>query len=170
VQGYPDGTYRPNAELTRGQAAKIIANSAGWDDIIPADQQTFNDVPTGSTFWVYIERAYQHGAIGGYPCGGVGEPCPGIYYRPGNTVTRGQTAKVASIAAGYDDAIPPTQQTFTDVLPGSTFWVYIERVALHGVVNGYGDGTFGPENPVTRGQIAKIAALAFFPGCSTPER
>ena len=35
--------------------------------------------------------------------------------------------------------IPPNQQTFTDVSPDSTFWVYIERVALHGVVSGYSD-------------------------------
>jgi hypothetical protein len=170
VGGYSDGTYRPNNSVTRGQASKIIANSAGWFDVIPPQQQTFNDVPSGSTFWMFIERAYWHGAIAGYPCGGPDEPCPGIYFRPGNTLTRGQIAKIASIAAGYEDAIPPQQQTFNDVPPGSTFWLYVERVALNGVVNGYPDGTYRPQNSVTRGQLAKIASNAFFPDCDTAPR
>ena len=124
VQGYGDGTYKPNNAVTRGQASKIVSNSAGWSDIIPPRQQTFNDVPPNSTFWLYIERAYLHGAIAGYPCG-TGEPCPGLYFRPANSLTRGQTAKIASLAAGWSDAIPPQEQTFNDVPPGSTFWLYI---------------------------------------------
>jgi hypothetical protein len=123
------------------------------------------DVPPGSTFWLFVERMYLHDVINGYPCGAQGEPCPGFYYRPNSTLTRGQIAKVISTSAGYNDFIPPQQQTFVDVLPGSTFWLYIERVALHGVVNGYSDGTYRPQNPVTRGQMAKVTAIAFFPGC-----
>jgi hypothetical protein len=165
VSGYPDGTYGPNTEVTRGQASKILSNSVGYTDDIPADQQTFNDVPPGSTFWLYIERVALHDAINGYPCGDPGEPCPGMYFRPGNTLTRGQAAKIVSITADYTDAIPPDRQTFSDVPPDSTFWLYIERVALHGVVNGYADGTFRPQNPATRGQLAKIATIAFLPGC-----
>ena len=100
VQGYPDGTYRPNNPVTRGQAAKIIANSAGYTDPIPPSRQTFNDVPPGSTFWLYIEKVALHDAINGYPCGSSGEPCPGTYFRPQNTLTRGQAAKVAIDSGG----------------------------------------------------------------------
>jgi hypothetical protein len=166
VQGYADGTYRSNNPVTRGQAAKIVSGSAEFSDPIPPNQQTFNDVAPGSTFWLHIERVALHGAINGYPCGGAGEPCPGTYFRPQSTLTRGQAAKVVSIAAGYNDPIPPGQQTFSDVPTGSTFWLYIERVALHGVVSGYPNGTYRPQNPVTRGQLAKISANAFFPGCA----
>jgi hypothetical protein len=166
IIGYSDGTFRPNNDVTRGQAAKIVANSAGYNETIPPTQQTFNDVPPDSTFWVYIERVALHGAISGYSCGGEGEPCPGRYFRPTNNMTRGQLAKVDATAAGYNEAIPPTQQTFNDVPPDSTFWVYIERVALHEVVSGYSDGTFRPGNNVTRGQTSKIVANTFFPGCS----
>jgi hypothetical protein len=88
-----------------------------------------------------------------------------MYFRPQNTLTRGQASKIVSVVAGYTDAIPPDQQNFNDVPPASKFWIYIERVALHGVVNGYSDGTFRPENPATRGQLAKIATIAFLPGC-----
>jgi hypothetical protein len=166
LTGYQDGTFRPASDITRGQAAKILANSVGYDEVIPTTQQTFEDVPVGSTFWVYVERAVLHGAFSGYVCGRPGEPCPGTYFRPDNSITRGQLAKVDAISAEYAESIPSTQQTFSDVAPDSTFWVYIERVALHGIVNGYADGTFRPGNNITRGQAAKVASLTFFPECA----
>src|SRR5829696_5133577 len=98
------------------------------------------------------------GIIGGYSDG---------TFRPSNNVTRGQAAKIVANSAGYDEIIPSSQQTFSDVPPNSTFWVYIERVALHGAISGYADGTFRPSNNVTRGQASKIISLTFFPACPT---
>jgi endoglucanase len=157
VGGYPDGTFGVNNPVTRGQLAKFVSNAAGYGDTIPPTQQTFSDVPPDSAFWLYVERAALHGVIGGYADG---------TFRAGASVTRGQTAKFVSNAAGYNDTIPPTQQTFSDVPPDYIFWVYIERVAANGVVGGYSDGTFRPTNSVTRGQTAKFISSAFFPGCS----
>jgi prophage tail gpP-like protein len=134
-----------------------MANAAGYTEVIPPTQQTFTDVEPGSTFWEYVERVAMHGAINGYPDG---------TFRPSNNMTRGQLSKVDSEVRGYNNVIAPTQQTFTDVEPGSTFWVYIERVAMHGVVSGYSDGTFRPSNDVTRGQAAKIVSNTFFPACN----
>lgn len=161
ITGYADGTFRPSSNVTRGQAAKIIANSVPYNDAIPPDRQTFSDVPSSNSFWLYIERAALHGVVGGYADG---------TFRPGNNLTRGQIAKIDAIAAGYSDSIPPARQTFSDVPPGSPFWVYIERVALHGVVSGYDDGTYRPGNNVTRGQASKIVANTFFPNCAPPTR
>ncbi|HUS14941.1 MAG TPA: FG-GAP-like repeat-containing protein [Chloroflexia bacterium] len=180
VSGYNDGTFRPFAQLTRGQAAKIISNAAGFSDIIPSTQQTFTDVAPSSPFWLFVERVALHGAISGYsnspPCT-TGLPC----FLPGNNVTRGQFAKMAAAAAGYAEPIPSTQQTFSDVAYGSAFWVYVERINLHGVISGYQCGQppaggcdpaqrpwFLPSNEVTRGQAAKIVANTFFPNCQTP--
>lgn len=50
--------------------------------------------------------------------------------------------------------------SFTDVLPGSTFYTYIEQLACEGAISGYADGTFRPQNLVTRGQLSKIVSLA----------
>jgi hypothetical protein len=157
--------------------AKFVSNAANYQDVIPQSQQTFADVRPNSPFWVYIERAYLHGVISGYntspPCT-AGTPC----FVPGNRVTRGQTAKFVAIATGYQDPIPPSQQSFTDVIPNSTFWVYVERVVMHGVVSGYttsppcttGTPCFMPANGVSRGQTAKFISNAYFPDCYTPLR
>jgi kumamolisin len=174
INGYSDCTFRPGNNVTRGQAAKIIANAANYTDNIPSSRQTFNDVPPSSTFWLYVERVALHGAISGYPCGGSGEPCPGTYFRPGNNLTRGQLAKIDSNAAGYSDNIPSSQQTFRDVSHSNAFWVYVERVYLHGVISGYACGGSGepcpgiyyrPGSNVTRGQTSKIVANTFYPNC-----
>src|SRR4051794_30814366 len=45
VSGYADGTFHPNAEVTRGQLAKILAQAAGLPDPVPTTRQTFEDVP-----------------------------------------------------------------------------------------------------------------------------
>jgi len=106
--------FLPGNNVTRGQIAKFVSNAANYQDAIPTSRQTFTDVPYGSPFWLYVERSYLHGVISGYttspPCS-TGVPC----FLPGNNVNRGQTAKFVSNAANYQDVIPTTQQTFTDV-------------------------------------------------------
>ena len=192
VGGYPCGGpgepcpgtyYRPNNNVTRGQVSKIVAESAGFADPVPGTQQTFEDVVSTSTFWLWVERLSTRGIIGGYPCGGPFEPCIAPtnrpYFRPNNNVTRGQLSKITSGAAGWTET--PTGQTFEDAPPGSTFYLTIERMAVRGVINGYPCGGpfepcvaptnrpyFRPNNNATRGQMSKIAASAFFPSCYTP--
>jgi hypothetical protein len=192
VGGYPCGGpgepcpgnyYRPNNNVTRGQTSKIVSESAGFNDPVPSTQQTFEDVPNSGTFWLYIERLASRGIIQGYPCGGPFEPCVAPtnrpYFRPNNNVTRGQLSKIVSGAAGWTET--PTGQTFEDVPPGHTFYLWIERMAARGIIQGYPCGGpfepciapnnrpyFRPYNNATRGQMAKIAAEAFFPNCQTP--
>jgi hypothetical protein len=178
----PGGYNRPNNKLTRGQLAKIVANASNLTDPAPATQ-TFEDVPPTNTFYPYVERVVGHDILSGYPCGGPFEPCVPPenrpYFRPNNPATRGQIAKIVSNAAGWND--PPVAQSFEDVPPGQTFYVFIERLARRGFIQGYpcgGPGEpcvppanrpyFRPNNDTTRGQLAKIIAQAFFPGCAPP--
>jgi hypothetical protein len=180
----PGNYYRPGNNVTRGQLAKIVAEAAGLPDPVPSTQQTFEDVPSGSTFWLWVEQLAGRSVIGGYPCGGPFEPCVAPldrpYFRPTNPATRGQIAKIVSNTAGYTET--PTGQTFEDVPPGSPFYLFIERIAARGIVSGYpcgGPGEpcvppanrfyFRPGPPTTRGQLAKIAANTFFPNCQTPD-
>jgi hypothetical protein len=111
VDGYSDGTFHPNANVTRGQLSKIVSNSAGFSDT-PSGQQ-FEDVPPtgpGSTFYIYIYRLVHRGIINGYPCGGPGEPCipPGNlpYFRPNNDATRAQASKIDVLTFFPDCNIP----------------------------------------------------------------
>ncbi|HEX8599098.1 MAG TPA: S-layer homology domain-containing protein [Chloroflexia bacterium] len=112
IAGYPCGTvpsepcgyynfpyFRPSANATRGQIAKIVSEAGEYSDEVPANQQSFVDVPPGSPFWLYVERLKMNGSvISGYACGGPGEPCPGAYFRPQANASRGQVAKIVSKA------------------------------------------------------------------------
>ena len=176
VSGYTDGTFHPEYDVTRGQLAKIVSNSAGFAE--PHTDQTFQDIPLNHTFYIFVERLAARDILRGYPCGGVGEPCPGTYFRPNNTATRGQIAKI--VCEARECADPPTSQTFEDVPPSHTFYTDIERLFTLGTINGYPCGNpelcvpplnrpyFRPANNVSRGQTAKIVANTFYPNCYTP--
>jgi hypothetical protein len=99
VSGYDDGTFRPYNQTTRSQTVKIVTLAERWTLVDPT-KPTFADVPYGSTFYTYVETAYAHSILGGYPCGGEGEPCDDAerpYFRPYAEVTRGQGARLGTI-------------------------------------------------------------------------
>jgi hypothetical protein len=86
-----------------------VSNAAAFNDAIPETQQTFTDVPSNNTFYLWIERMVAHGVINGYPCGGTGEPCDGQnrpYFRWGANATRGQTSKIVANTFFPDCSVP----------------------------------------------------------------
>jgi hypothetical protein len=90
--------FRPNASATRGQLSKIVASARGINT--NPTGETYQDVPTTHTFYVWIEQLSNLGVMGGYPCGTVpSEPCGTSgkpYFRPNNNVTRGQASKIVA--------------------------------------------------------------------------
>jgi 2',3'-cyclic-nucleotide 2'-phosphodiesterase (5'-nucleotidase family) len=78
-------------------------------------------------------------------------------FDPAGSLTRGQAATVIDrIANATDRPIEGERRSFPDVPRGYTHRDAIERLAGASVVNGFRDGTFRPEQPVTRGQLATL--------------
>src|SRR5688572_21134523 len=151
IGGYPDNSFRPGNPTTRGQLAKIEVLAKGWPLVSPP-VPSFSDVPTSHTFYAYIETARLHNAMSGYE---------DDTFRPETPVTRSQLAKIVVMAEGWPLITPPNP-TFPDVPRNSTFYSYVETAAAHNVISGFGDGTFRPGNPATRGQISKIIYNAIY--------
>ncbi len=89
--------FRPNDPTTRGQIAKIVSSAKGYSDT--PSGQTFQDVPPGSPFYPWIQRLASRNVMGGYACGGPGEPCAAgnlPYFRPGANATRAQVSKIVA--------------------------------------------------------------------------
>jgi len=162
VQGYHDGLYRPDCEVTRDQMAVYIARAlAGGDVYIPTGpaQATFPDVPTDHWAYDYIEYAAANHVVLGYDDGS---------YQPDWVVRRGQMAVYIARSvvtptgeAGLEGWHPPAAATFPDV--AFNYWCYkhIEYCAAHGIVAGYPDGSYQPALRVTRDQMAVYIQRAF---------
>ena len=160
---------RPPTQTPGGPTATPEPTNTTGPSPTPCTLQ-FTDVPEGHTFYDNIRCLACRGIINGYASGcETGDPC----FRPGNNVTRGQLSKIVANSAGFTEPIPGGQQSFEDVLPGSTFWEFIERLYARGIIEGYACGGAGepcnpPENRpyfrtnnnATRGQISKIVAIA----------
>jgi carboxypeptidase T len=90
--------FRPGNTATRAQLSKIVSSAAGFND--EPGPQLYEDVPPDHPFFVWIQRLGNRGIIGGYPCGGTGEPCVPPenrpYFRPYNDVTRGQASRIVA--------------------------------------------------------------------------
>jgi hypothetical protein len=166
--------FRPYANITRGQIAKVASLAAGFHE--PVSGQYFLDVPPGSTFYEYIQRMASRGIMVGYPKGDPHclQPPPGNMpcFFPNRLNTRSQLSKVVALTFNFSE--PVSGQTFEDVPPSNfAFYPYIERLASRGIIGGYPCGGpsepcippnnrpyFRPYNSVTRGQTAKIVQLA----------
>jgi plastocyanin len=127
----------------------IIVQAASTATATPAPGQRFSDVVPTDYFYVPANWLASRGIISGYGDG---------TFRPYNNTTRGQLAKIVVLGEGWSLA-NPAQPTFSDVPADNAFYQYIETAVQHGVISGYGDGTFRPYNNVTRGQLTKIIVL-----------
>jgi len=134
--GFEDGTYRPNGTVTRGQMATLLTRALD----LPAGNGGFPDVFAGSTHAAGIAAVAQAGITTGFGDG---------TFRPDDPVTRGQMATFLQRALDLDVG----GQTFEDV-GNSVHRDGIAAVVEAGIAAGFEDGTFGPEQPVTRGQLA----------------
>ena len=142
--GYTDGTFGPERNMTRAEVTTMFARLL--TEQIEADKtysSTFNDVPKG--YWAanYIGYMQQFGIITGYSDGS---------FRPDAPVTR---AEFAAIASRFEK-LTEGSKSFTDV--PNTYWAarYINFAATRGWVTGYSDGTFKPENTITRAEVAAV--------------
>lgn len=126
VSGYSDGTFRPFNNTTRGQLAKIVTLSEGWE-IDSSSGPHFNDVPRENPFYDYIETAYQNGVISGYEDGS---------FRWYNNITRVQLSKIIVLARDWKLNTVGGPH-FLDVLPDNPFYAHIETAFSHSIISGY---------------------------------
>ncbi len=145
VSGNQDGSFAPNRQLNRAEVSKIIVLSTGID-LDTTGGPHFPDVAEGDWYYDYVETMYNQGWINGYPDG---------YFRPGVGINRAEIAKMVYKAFELD-ADTSGAPHFDDVTSGDWFYTYVETMYNDDLMRGYGDGTFGPANPVTRAETVNI--------------
>lgn len=157
VAGWPDGTFRPTAPVTREATAAFLYRFVDLDPYLPpcepAAAGPFSDVSTGHPFCGAIDWLAETGISTGYPDGS---------FHPGENVTR--EAMAAFIFRWWNmweetslpipTCDPADPRMFTDVTAGHPFCGAIEWLADNGIASGWPDGTFRPGLTIERQAMA----------------
>lgn len=147
VKGFPDGTYKPKNEVTRAQAAKIIAGALELDTTNVKDPG-FRDVSKNSEYYGYIAALANKGIIKGY------EDSKGKYYNLTAPLTRSQMAKIIDL--GYELNNQAYTGKFSDVKKGEWMAEHVQALIDHNITKGTTETTFSPYVTVKRGQMASF--------------
>ena len=155
IQGYSDGTVRPNANITRAQVATIFFRLLDEDvrDDYLTTYNTFPDVDQDYWANTAISTMASLGVINGRNSG---------LFDPDAYITR---AEFAAICARFDDSGVDGITTFTDTV-GHWAEDEISRAAALGWIQGYADGTFRPNQYITRAQAVTMINRVL---CRLPE-
>ena len=164
IMGYPDGLFRPENQVTRAEFSKMILLSLGLNVENPTGQ-TFPDVPSSHWAFGYIESAFKHGLMIGYPDGG---------FRPEGKITIAEVLTVLVRAKGWSPADPPSAphilirvspDLFRFLGPDDWFYKYVGASIIHGLLIfpdypqisspiGNGDYNIQFNDPATRAQTS----------------
>ncbi len=144
--GFPDGTFRPGAPVTRAQFVKMLVLALGQKPAA-SGQTAFADVPTDDWYAPFVARAASLGIVEGVTSSS---------FAPNATITR---EAMAAILARALKLTKTTSLTFTDA-GRIAAWVriYVAQVVAGGYMKGYADGTFRPLSAVTRAEAAAVLA------------
>lgn len=150
--GYSDGSFRPNQNITRAQFAVMLYRYLGLDESKYANVNLpFADNSQIADYAIpAIKALYTEGIING-STGKDGR----VYFNPNASLTRAQAATM--IGRTQEKGYATVSLTFSDAGKIPAYAAsYIQTMVAQGIISGYEDGSFKPNNNITRGQMAKI--------------
>ena len=147
IIGYEDGTVRPNGRITRAEVATIFfrlltddTRQRNW-----SSENTFSDVSADKWYNNAVSTLCHMGVLGGYSDG---------TFRPNAPITRAEFAKIAVSFAQINGSA--VYSYFTDVKTTDWFAPYVTAAKDSSLIEGYSDGSFKPENRITRAEACAI--------------
>lgn len=148
ITGYTDGTVRPLNDITRAEVAMIFYRLLK-DDVRESNKTTYN------TFEDVTDDMWYNTAISTIASLDIVNGRSTTVFEPNAPITR---AELATICARFDTSDIQEKGMFSDI---GDCWAkaYIERAASLGWVNGYSDGTFRPDNKITRAEAMTMINL-----------
>ncbi len=144
IVGYPDGEFKPNREITRGEIAGIFARIMDLEHIV-TEKKMYDDIPTDHWAAAYIEAVTRAELFGGYDDGS---------FRPDQAITRAELSAVIAKYLNLNNS-EALNIHFTDV---ENHWAvnYIEHMYRHHIIVGNPDGSFKPSDPMIRAEAVTM--------------
>ena len=154
IVGYTDGTFGPSRSMTRSEAAAIFARllaEKNGDTITTAATTKFADIPAHAWYSGYVKYLSNNGITYGKSR---------TVFAPNDAITRAEFTTMAvrffDVYGDGDAEIMEQFSGFHDVSSGYWAAEYIKYAALHGWINGYGDGSFHAEREINRAEVVTI--------------
>lgn len=142
LSGYANGSFGPNKNMTRAEAAQMFYNLLLNQEVSGA--VSFTDVAADAWYAKAVHTLASLGILQG-----VGDG----RFAPDRAITR---AEFTVIAMRFADLDTSGENIFTDVNAGDWFYDQVVGSIRYGWINGYEDGTFRPNNTITRAEVTTI--------------
>lgn len=141
IAGYPDDTVRPDGDMTRAEAIAVVARLQKLD-LSDKSAKIYKDTKENLWYNGAINAAYREGYL---------LEKEGENIRPNDKITRAELAELISHIDKKNNAVAP----FEDV-KGHKFEAAINQAYGNERIKGYPDGTFKPDNTITRAEVATM--------------
>ncbi len=150
IFGYNDGSFRPDNDMTRSEAAAIFARLiAGEKGEKVYGKATFSDVSSKDWFYGYVGYLEKYDIIKGYADG---------TFKPDALVTRAEFVTMAVRYYALFNEVKKSDYTvnYTDLT--KSYWAYSDIAYAKHIewLNGYADGTFKGDNNITRAEVVTV--------------
>ena len=150
INGYADGTYKPDQVVNRAEAMKFIleSNKVKLPETVEASK--FSDVSPTDWFIKYLAKAIELKVVAGNPNG---------TFAPGRSVTKAEFMKMLLNSSGFKADKWAGQQLFPDVAKDAWYAAYMNYAGQAGIVSKDDQGNLKPADNMTRGAVAQSIYL-----------
>jgi len=148
LQGYPDGTFKPDQQVNRAEALKTILLGLEISVKDAAGTISLKDINPDSWYAPYVIAAIQRGIIQGYSDG---------TFRPAQTVNLVESLKIMLLAAKINlTTIPPQQNLYSDAFNNQWYSPYLAYAKNKNLIQPDGQNKIYPNKAITRAELADI--------------
>ena len=145
ISGYPDKTVRPDGNVTRAEAVTMLVRLKAYP--LTEGEEIFKDVKANAWYAPFISAAYKNNIL---------EEKKGEAFRPDEKITRAELAQLISHLDKKNNA----KANFPDIA-GHKYEAAINQSFGNKRIAGYPDGSFRPDNAITRAETARILNSLF---------
>lgn len=145
ISGYPDGSFKPDAAITRAEFITIVNRLFGFNTM--SEVGIYNDIKASDWYYKEIQYAKTQGYVSGYP---------GNYFKPNELITREQAAVMLTKALN-ESGNNASQNNFSDSQAISSWAAQsINVMSEKKLISGYPDGEFKPLKSMTRAEAVSV--------------
>ncbi|NLY47055.1 MAG: hypothetical protein GX053_13855, partial [Tissierella sp.] len=148
INGYDDGTFKPDNNMTKVEFYKVINHLMGYEE--KADEVKFKDVKESNWFYDEVAKALAKGYIK-----------DGERLNPNELITREEVVRIIGVAFELEKDAKAISDFTDSAMIILAARGYVGTLKAKGYINGYPDGTFGAKNNITRAEVVKMLFNVF---------